>query len=31
VAAAAALDASGDPDKKDVVVVGKFPKSGSSA
>lgn len=30
VAGAAALDASGDPNKKDVVVVGKFPKSGAS-
>lgn len=30
VAGAAALDASGDPTQKDVVVIGKFPKSGSS-
>jgi diguanylate cyclase (GGDEF)-like protein len=31
VAGAAALDASGDVDKKDVVVVGKFPKKGASS
>jgi diguanylate cyclase (GGDEF)-like protein len=30
VAGAAALDASGDPTQKDVVVIGNFPKSGSS-